>query len=433
MNLCCRAVDKSDDLRTKKIIFARKLNKIHSMKLGIIREGKVPPDKRVPLSPKQCRFIKDSYPDLELYVQSSEIRKFTDEAYLAEGIDVVKDVDHCDVLLGVKEVPIPELIDGKMYFFFSHTFKEQPYNRDLLRAILEKNIQLVDWEVIKNAKGQRLIAFGRYAGIVGCYNGFLAYGRKSKRYELKSAHACEDRVEMEGQLSKIDLPSNYKIVLTGKGRVAGGALEIIEKMGLKKVEPEAFLTQDFDEPVYTQLGVDHYNRTKDRSPFSKSDFYADPSDYESNFMPYAKVADMYVACHYWDSRAPFIFSREDCKHPEWKVKTVADISCDIDCAVASTIRPSTIAEPLYGYDPVSESEVSFDADNAICVMAVDNLPCELPKDASVDFGEMFLNHVLEPLLGNDPDDIIGRASETKDGKLTEHFAYLQDYVNGVEA
>jgi saccharopine dehydrogenase (NAD+, L-lysine forming) len=399
------------------------------IKLGIIREGKTPPDKRVALSPEQCEYILNNYPDVEVFVQKSEIRKFKDDQYAKLGVAVVETVEDCDVLIGVKEVPINELISNKKYIFFSHTFKEQPYNRDLLKAILAKKIQLIDWEVITNAKGQRLIAFGRYAGIVGCYNGFLAYGLKHSLYSLKRANECEDRAEMEAQLENIKLPSNFKLVITGSGRVGGGALEIIHKMNMKEVSPAEFLTKSFNEPVYTQLNVGDYNKRKDGNSFNKKEFFNDPLNYESDFLKFAKVANMYVACHYWDSRAPFIFTREDAKNKDWNISLVADVSCDIDCAVASTLRPSTIADPLYGYNPNTEQEDDFYSNETIGVMAVDNLPCELPKDASVDFGKMFIEHVLEPLRGNDPENIIARASETKDGKLSSYFSYLEEYVN----
>ena len=400
------------------------------MKLGVIREGKNPPDKRVVLTPQQCQYIATNYPTIELKVQKSEIRKFKDEEYSALGIPVVDTVEDCDVLLGVKEVPINELIPNKKYLFFSHTFKEQPYNRNLLNAILEKNIQLIDWEVITNEKGKRLIAFGRYAGIVGCYNGFIGFGKKHGLYSLKRAHECEDRADMEAQIPNIQLPNDFKLVLTGKGRVAGGAIEVLDKIGLKKVSPEDFLEKSFNEPVYTQLGVEYYNKNKDGKPFNKKSFFKDPTQHESDFLRFAQVANMYIACHYWDSRAPFIFSREDLRDENWKISIVADVSCDIDCAVASTIRPSTIADPFYGYNKQTEAEDDFMKEEVVGVMAVDNLPCELPKDASVDFGQMFIDHVLEPLTGNDPHDIIWRASETKDGKLTPHFAYLEDYIAG---
>ena len=400
------------------------------VKIGIIKEGKNPPDKRVALTPSQCEYILNNYPDVEVYVQASNIRKFKDEEYQKLGVAVVESVEDCDILIGVKEVPIEQLIPNKKYLFFSHTFKEQPYNRELLKAVLDKNIQLIDWEVIKDTKGRRLIAFGRYAGIVGCYNGLLAYGKKSGSYNLKPAHECDDRADMEAQLVNVKLPSNFKIVITGHGRVGGGAMEIINKLGLKEVNSPDFLIKDFNEPVFTQLAVDEYNAKADGSSFSKADFYNDPSNFVSVFNQYASIADMYIACHYWDSEAPYIFTRDDAKAKDWNIQIVADISCDIDCAIASTLRPSTIADPLYGYNPITESEDDFMKEGVIGVMAVDNLPCELPLDASVDFGKMFLEHVLEPLTGNDPDNIIGRASETLNGKLTEHFAYLRDYLDG---
>ena len=334
------------------------------------------------------------------------------------------------MLLGVKEVPIEDLIANKKYFFFSHTFKKQPYNRKLLQAIIKKNIQLIDWETITNLKGQRLIAFGRFAGIVGCFNGLLGYGLKTKRYKLKSAHLCEDRKEMEGELNKLDLPKNFKLVITGGGRVAGGAIEVLEKTTIKRVSPEDFLSTNFGEPVYTQLDVQDYVKRDDGAFFDIPAFFKNPSGHSSTFMRYAAAADVYVACHYWDNRSPFIFSRDDVKNPDWNISLVADVSCDIDGPVATTLRPSTIANPFYGYHPQKEEEVDFNIEGSIGVMAVDNLPCELPKDASVSFGEMFIEHVLEPLLGNDPEDIIYRASETKGGQLTPHFAYLQDYLEG---
>lgn len=398
------------------------------IKLGIIKEGKTPPDKRVALAPEQCEHILNNYDNVEIYVQKSNIRKFSDRDYERLGIAVVDDVSHCDILIGVKEVPINELIPNKKYLFFSHTFKEQPYNKELLQAVIDKNIQLIDWEVITNSKGQRLIAFGRYAGIVGCYNGFLAYGLKTNSYNLKPAHQCDDRAEMEAQLPNIKLPSNFKAVITGKGRVGGGALEVIKKIAIKEVSPEAFLNETFNEPVYTVLDVMDYYERDDLEPMDKYDFYKNPKGYHSVFPKYAKTANMYIACHYWDSNSPFVFSREDAKQKDFNIKVVADVSCDIDCAVASTIKPSTIADPLYGYNAESESEVDFYDDSAIGVMAVDNLPCELPKDASESFGEMFIEHVLQPLLGNDPENIIERASETKDGALTSHFSYLENYL-----
>ncbi len=403
------------------------------MKVGIIREGKTPPDKRVPLSPEQCALVKKQYPNIELVVQPSPIRKFQDDEYRENGIELQEDLSDCDVLFGVKEVPLDMLIPNKTYFFFSHTFKLQPYNAKLLRAILDKKIRLVDYEVIKDENGKRLIGFGRYAGIVGCYNGIRTYGLKHHLYSLKPAHLCDDRVEMEAELNKVKLPANTKLVLTGFGRVGHGARETLAKLGMREVSKEAFLEETFDEAVFTHLNTEDYNRRKSDGGFDKSEFYRDPSGYESCFMPYASAADMYIPCHYWSEGSPFIFTRSDMKKQEWKISVVADISCDIDGPVASTIRPSTIADPIYGYDPATESEVDFQQTDAIAVMAVDNLPCELPKDASADFGNELIKHVLPALFGDDPTDIIGRASETNlNGELTPKFAYLQEYADSAK-
>jgi saccharopine dehydrogenase (NAD+, L-lysine-forming) len=399
------------------------------MKIGIIKEGKTPPDERVPLSPAQCKEITEKFPDVELVVQKSNIRRFKDIEYTNLGLTLVDSVDDCNVLIGVKEVPVENLIANKKYFYFSHTTKKQPYNRDLLKKMLDKNITMVDYEGLTNEKGTRLIGFGKYAGIVGCYNSFYTYGKQTESFDLKRAYQCEDRAEMEAELTKIKLPENYKIVITGGGRVASGITEILNKIGIKKVSVNEFLENNFTEPVFTQLLVDDYYKSKDGSDYSRKDIYNNPQDFERDFMQFAKVANMYVSGHFWDKNAPYIFTREDAKHPDFNIKTIGDVSCDIDTAIASTLRPSTITDPIYGYNPQTEKEVAFNDSAAITVMAVDNLPCELPKDASEDFGREFIDKVL-PHLINDKEGIIERATICKDGDLTSHHEFLRDYVNG---
>lgn len=404
---------------------------MNQIKLGILREGKVPPDKRVPLTPKQCKLVEAKFPNVKVKVQTSPIRSFKDEDYLAEGIEVVESIADCDVILGVKEVNIEDLIPGKKFMFFSHTIKKQPYNRNLLRAIMEKKIQLIDYEVLKNRQNKRIIGFGRYAGIVGAYNGFLTFGMKKGTYELKPANLCADRADMESELSKVVLPKDTKIVLTGFGRVGYGAREIMDLLPITEVTPEEFLNDTFDQPVFTHLEVEDYYARKDGAPFEKSDFYAHPDQYKSSFFRYAEKAQMYIACHFWSNKSPFIITREDFKQASNKIEVVADVSCDIDGPIACTIRPSKIADPVYGYDPASETEADWKKEGVVAVMAVDNLPCELPQDASEDFGNELIKQVFPHLFGEDLDDVIGRASETDlNGNLTPLFSYLQDYVDG---
>jgi alanine dehydrogenase len=400
------------------------------MKIGIVKETKNPPDKRVPLSPENCEELKATFPTIELVVQSSDIRAFKDSEYTDLGIDIVSDVSDCDVLLGVKEVKKDRLLANKTYFFFSHTIKEQPYNRDLLNFMLKKNIKMVDYETLTYPKDGRILGFGRYAGIVGAFNAFLAFGVKSGDYSLKPANECHDYKELKEELKKVKLPNDYKIIISGDGRVGKGAEEVLHTAGIYEVSPTDFLTSTRDEPIYTQLSVKEYNKRKDGAAFTKGDLYTNPELFESDFKRFSDIGNMYIACHYWDADAPFIFSREDAKSPDFKLKIVADISCDIDGPVASTIRPSTIDKPLYGYDPQTESEVDFMTKNAIGVMAVDNLPCELPRDASKDFGNELITKVLPSLINEDSDTIIERATISENGKLTSYFSYLQDYVDG---
>jgi alanine dehydrogenase len=404
-----------------------------ALKIGLIKEGKTPPDKRVPLTPKQCARLVQEYSTIDLVVQKSPIRAFKDEEYIREGIDVVDSLEDCDIIMGVKEVNIPDLIPNKHFFFFSHTLKKQPYNRDLLKAIIDKKIKLTDYEALTKPNGLRLVGFGRYAGIVGCYNGFRTYGLKHDLYNLKPAHECEDRKEMEGELSKVKLPKDTKIVLTGYGRVGNGAREIMDLLPIKEVMPEEYLNETFDEPVYAHLNVEDYNEREDGEPFDKAAFYKSGEGHISTFPNYLPKTDMYIACHFWKEGSPFIYTRADLKKDDVRLSVVADISCDIDGPVASTLRPSTIADPIYGYDPIAEKEIDFNSKDSIAVMAVDNLPCELPKDASEDFGSELIKHVFPALLDSDPTKIIARASETtKKGELSEYFKYLEDYLAGKE-
>jgi alanine dehydrogenase len=401
--------------------------------IGVIKEGKVPPDFRVPLTPKQCKAIETIYPNVKVRVQKSPIRTFKDEEYANEGIELVDSLESCDIIFGVKEVQIEDLIPNKTFFFFSHTLKKQPYNRSLLQAILEKKIRLVDYEVIKDKYNKRVIGFGRYAGIVGCYNAFYTYGLKSKTYELKPAHLCADRKEVEEELKKVSLPKNFRILLTGFGRVGHGAQEIIDLLPIKEVSPEEFLSKEFDEPIYAQLEVEDYYGRKDGGTFVKSEFYSTPELYKSTFNRYVSKTDMYIPCHFWSAKSPVILTQEDLQSTDNRIQVIADISCDVDGPIAATIRASKIGNPIFGYDPQTGQEVDYSNEGAIAVMSIDNLPCELPKDASEDFGNELLKHVLPRLFGEDPDNMIAKGSETTlDGELTEGFKYLENYVKGID-
>ncbi len=403
------------------------------MKIALIRERKNPPDRRVVLTPAQAKELKDKYPQLEIVVESSPHRAYSDDEYRAAGIPVVDDVSDADVLLGVKEVPVDALIPNKKYFFFSHTIKKQPHNRKLLRAILDKHIELYDHETLTDKNGNRLVAFGYYAGVVGAYNAIRTYGLKSGLFRLPKAVELHDKQELIKKLREVypKLPP-VKIVLTGKGRVGTGAKEMLDAMGIREVSPDAFLGKEFDEPVYTQIDVDSYNVHKEGKPFDFQEFFTHPERFEGDFGKFTKAADIYIAGHYYGQGAPYILTREHLMAPDNRIRTVADISCDIGGPVATTIRASTIDEPIYGYDPQTGTETDWQKPEAIAVMAVDNLPNEIARDASEGFGRQFVKHIIPALIEGDRDGILERARMTRDGKLTPRYAYLQDYVEGKE-
>lgn len=405
-----------------------KLKKQNIMKFGIVKERKNPPDRRVVFTPEELVRLQSEHPEVEIKVESSDIRVFEDNKYSDLGIEVSQDMTDCDVLFGVKEIPVEALIPNKKYFFFSHTIKKQPYNRKLLQAILEKNIELYDHETIVDAENRRLIGFGRYAGIVGAYNGFRAFGQKFELFNIVKAETLKSKEDLIERLKRQTLP-NIKIVLTGHGKVGMGAKEILDGMKIKQVATDNFLTKNYSQPVYTQIDVLDYNKRKDGRILDKNDFYKNPKEYVSDFERFTKVSDIYMAGHFHGNDAPNILTQEMLKAADCKIKVVADISCDVGGPIACTIIASTIADPFFGYLPSENKEVPYTHPGAIVVMSVDNLPCELPKDASEGFGEMFMKHVIPAFFNNDKDGILQRAKMTENGKLTNRFAYLQDYVD----
>lgn len=397
--------------------------------LAIIKETKSPADERVPITPVQVDIIEELFPKTKVVVQSGFSRCFKNDEYEYLKVPIVDKTVDSEIMLGVKEVKIEKLIPNKTYLFFSHVAKKQPHNRELLRAILERNITLIDYEYLTKPNGQRLVAFGYWAGVVGAYNALRARGDATNNFQLKPAYQCYGVDEMYAGLRKISLQP-IKILITGGGRVSQGALKTLSALKIRKVNYKEYLNDTFNEPVVCQVEPMHYVQRKDGVPFDMLDFKAFPELYESVFKPYQKVTDVYIACHYWDPRAPMFITKEDLKEPDFKMSVIADVSCDINGPIASTIRPSDILNPFYDYNPkTGNEEPAFSSDKNITVMAVDNLPGEVPRNASRDFGRDLIKHVLPALLGNDDDGIIERATIAKDGKLTPKFAYLQDYVD----
>ena len=397
------------------------------LKIGLLKEEKKPIDKRVPLTPLVCAELIKTYPNLSIVVQPSNIRCYSDDEYTAFGIPLQADLSDCDILMGVKEVPPEKLIPYKTYFFFAHILKKQAHNKKLMKALIDKHITMIDYEALTDKNHQRIIGFGRYAGMVGAYNAIRGYGLKYDLFRLKPAYLCRDHSEMKDELQRIKLP-NIKIVMTGNGRVANGVIETLSILHIRRVTPEEFLMSNYREPVYTQLTPRDYVERKDDHNFDLHDFFQHPEHFRSKFPPFTKHADIYISAHYWDPRAPKMFTLEEVQTPEFKISVIADITCDINGSVPTTVRPSSVENPFYGFNiHTLQEDLPFKKD-CILVMAVDNLPTELPRDASDGFAKDLQERVLPFLINEDPDKMIERATICKDGKLTPPFEYLADYA-----
>lgn len=398
------------------------------MKIGLIREGKTPPDTRVALTPQQCADVLKLYPQLKLVAEPSPNRAFSDKEYTDAGLELQADLSDCDVILGIKEVPIDKLIPGKTYFFFSHTKKKQPYNQKLMHALIEKKIRMIDYEALTYDDGARILGFGFFAGVVGAHNGLMTYGKKTKKFSLIPAHACKDMQEMLHQYRYVKLPP-VKIAVTGSGRVTAGLLEIMHHWDIESVEPEDFLVKEYDYPVYTLLKGANLYENKETGTYSREDFHHHPELYRCKFGPFTKAADILMNGIYWDKTVPRLFEKTDVQQAGFRMNVISDVTCDEDGSVPINIGASTIADPVYGIDKQSLQQVApfQNTDSTIDVMAVDNLPNELPRDASKHFGEHIIKYILPELL-NEQSTILERATICRDGKLSNYFEYLSDYA-----
>jgi saccharopine dehydrogenase (NAD+, L-lysine-forming) len=398
------------------------------IRIGLIREGKLPADNRVALTPAQCKWIHKNSSDVEIIAQSSSIRCFTDREFENAGVQVKEDISECEILMGIKEIPVEQLLHGKTYLFFSHTKKKQPQNQKMMQAIIDKKITLIDYECLEHEDGQRIIGFGFFAGVVGAHNGMMAYGNRMGLYKLDRVYKQRSFRELIHTYFGLRLP-NVKIAVTGSGRVAHGILEIMNLMGINEVEPDDYLVRRFAYPVYTQLkGSDLYAR-KDDGKYKRLEFHEKPELYHCNFLPYAEQTDILLNGVYWDKNVPRLFGKEDVQADTFIIRTIADITDDREGSVPINLGDQTIEDPVYGVDRTTLQKTAPYLPNSIDIMAVGNLPNELPRDASRYFGEQLIKHVLENLVG-EGSPIIDRATMVRNGKLTPHYEYLKEYASG---
>ena len=396
------------------------------IRLGITKEYKIPNDFRTPFTPEQSRRINNSQ-DFNIVCEKSELRCYNNKEYLENNIQLVDDLNECDIIFGIKEVPIEKLISRKTYFMFSHTIKEQEQNRNLLKKIIEKKIRLIDYECLTH-KNQRIIAFGKYAGIAGAYNTIIAYGIKNNLFNLKRLNQYKDTEDLYNFTSSFNIKAPIKILIIGDGRVARGAVELLEAFNIKRVSNDDYKVKNFISPVYCQLSVKDYVRKKDYKDFKQEEYFNFPEEFESNYDQFSSKTDILINAAYWDPKSPKLFEEDDL-NKSFRAKIIGDISCDIDGAIPCTKIASTIAEPFFDYCISSKKiDKPFSKVENITIMSIDNLPSELPRDSSRYFGEILIQRIL-PLFKNDEDGIIEGATITKDGILTENYKYLKNYIS----
>ncbi|MCC6722419.1 MAG: alanine dehydrogenase [Bacteroidia bacterium] len=401
------------------------------MKLGLIREYKNPPDKRVVLTPQQCYSLQNKFNELKIIVEPSPNRVFADIEYSSLGIEVSENLSECDILLGIKEVPHEKLLPDKTYMFFSHTIKKQEHNRNMLKKIIANKIRLIDYECLHNESGRRILGFGKYAGIVGTYEILRAMGIKYNLFNWQSPSLFLNYDELKVKISKdIDLikKNRNKIVLTGSGRVISGSEELLGFLKIKKVSPQSFVSDIFDETVYTLLDIEDMYEHKDTIAFTHEHFYLNHSMYGSKFKPYTKIADIMINGVYWDKNIARHFELNDTKSPDFKIKLIADISCDINGSVPITVKETTIEKPVFGWNSQSQQICEPYTQTSIDIMSISNLPTELPADASEGFGEEFIKFVLPDLFKKNS-RMIEEATICCDGTLTKRYNYLQDFIS----
>lgn len=399
------------------------------LKIGLIREGKIPQDNRVALTPLQCKWVQENK-DISITVQMSQTRCYTDLEYKSLGIEVKEDLGECDILFGIKEVPLDMLIPGKTYFIFSHTRKLQPYNQKLLKAIITKKITLIDYECLEHEDGTRLIGFGFFAGVVGAHNGMMAYGNRTGSFSLERVYKKKNFQELIHTYFGLKIPL-IKIAVTGSGRVAHGILEIMNLMEIHEAEPDEYKTTQFSYPVYVHLKGENLYVNELTGKYNRKEFHDHPERYQCLFSNYLSETDILLNGVYWQQNIPRLFEMEDMKSVNFRIKTIADISDDRNGSVPCNLGDNTMEDPVYGVNKITGARTAPYLPESVDIMAVGNLPNELPRDASRYFGEQLIKFILDDLISGDS-KIIEDATIVKNGKLTPDYQYMHSYADEVQ-
>ena len=406
--------------------------------LAVLSEARID-ENRTPFSPTQISNLLNKFSNLKIIVQPSKRRCFEDKDYLKAGAQITDNLSSADIFFGVKEVDISTLIKDKTYLFFSHTSKVRQYigqaiedkaiiyKKKLLREVIKKKITLIDYENVRDASGDsyRYLGFGRFAGIIGAYNTLNLYLKLYNKQPLPRAFEINNYEQIKKLISKQNF-NKLKILVTGSGRAAKGAIEMLKHANIKQVSVNDYLKKKNDEAIFCNISPRKHIERKDGKTSSYEDFNLNPHEYNYKVKNYLFDTDMFIACHYWDPKFPKLFSPKQIN--EFKnLNIIGDVTCDINGSVPTTIRSTLIAKPYYSINTDTMKEIEL-GNKGIAVMAVDNLPSELARDASEEFGSSVMSEIL-PYLLNEDDGRINRATTASNGKFCSKFTYLNDFIN----
>ena len=429
--------------------------------IGIRREDKNRWERRTPLIPKDViKYVQQGY---KFVVQPSPIRAFADEQYRDAGAKIEEDLSDVELILGIKEIPVDKIIPDKTYMIFSHTVKGQKYNMAMLKKIMDTNSTLIDYELIRDDKGRRLIFFGKYAGNAGIVDTLSYLGKRlasqgidNPFFKLQQAYRYEtlDNIknEMEGigqmikekGLSEDLVP--FVVGIAGYGHVSQGVQEVLSSLPVEEISPTDIdkIPADKNKIFKVIFKEKDLVRRNDEGNFELQEYYNYPQFYHSVFSKYLPYLTVLMNTIYWDQRYPRLLTKEDAKnYKKWRLKIIGDISCDVDGAIEITVKDTDPGNPVYLYDPLTGEIVDGYKGEGLLVMAVSNLPAEIPVDSSVEFSRVlsgFLHDIVNSFRGEFPEDFnewkipsfIKRSVIVFRGKLTPDYLYLEDKIKEVQ-
>ncbi|HON43854.1 MAG TPA: bifunctional lysine ketoglutarate reductase /saccharopine dehydrogenase family protein [Planctomycetota bacterium] len=419
--------------------------------IGIRREDKNCWEKRVPIVPSDVAKLVQQ--GIAVQIQPSSIRCFTDQEFIDAGATVIEDLHEAEFLLSVKEMPISFIQANKPHLFFSHTIKAQPYNMDMLRHIVQQKATLLDYERIVNEKNQRLIAFGRFAGLAGAIDALHFLGQRWKVQgkdtpflQVKTAHEYENVEEAKQSIQNVTqtLQQNgwgeidrFLIVIPGYGNVSKGVQEIISLLPLEKISASDIAADPVGRYAYAILEEKDMVEPKDpNQPFVLSEYYTQPEKYKGKFNTYLPYIDLLINTIYWEEKYPRLVTIHDLETISTKLTVIADISCDVNGSIECTIKSTDPGNPCFVYNAKTKTAQDGIQGEGVLVLAVDILPAEFSKDASEYFSQILMTFLpdickadfLKTLDESNLPDPIKTAAIVWQGKLTPNYQYLESHI-----